>query len=373
MKRFALLLSISLLAACGSHLPNHQQTPFIKQLYSQTASDHLAVDSQLQQRILLLGDAGHSSIEPLQASLAKAQERASQFADKTAIVMLGDNIYYFGFPNKEQGQTEYTESQLEDISHLEAQLSIAKNSGAEMFVVPGNHDWYATQVDSQAAYVEQYAIDNNTRATFAPHSLGQAPMPEVLHRNGVSLVFLDTMWMIKADEAQYQLAMMKLNELLKATQQNHPDNIVLVSGHHPIETMGPHNKYYTSAVYKAFISVLSLFTENDQDTDHPNYRRLIEGIELTLARYPKAIYAAGHEHSLQVFKDGEDKSPQYRLVSGAANSSKVTGVGTNDNSLFALAQEGFMEIDIFNEQIVLRVFSINQQQAVFETRLFSNQ
>ena len=287
--------------------------------------------------------------------------------------MLGDNIYFFGFPNKKDDQTEYTESQLEDISHLEAQLSIAKNSGAEMFIVPGNHDWYATQVDSQAAYVEQYALDNNVRAVFTPHSLGKTPLPEVIHRNGISLVFLDTMWMIKADEAQYQSAMMAFNQLLQQTSKTHPDNLVLIAAHHPIETMGPHNKYYTSTTYQAFIKVLSLFAENDQDTDHSNYRRLIEGMELTLARYPKAIYAAGHEHSLQIFKDSEGNSPQYRLVSGAANSSKITGVGTNDNSLFALAQEGFMELDILDNGMVLRVFSIHQQQPVFETPLFGAQ
>lgn len=368
MKRLALLVSISLLAACGTNLPSHEEAPFIKQQAVVSAGE-----GQLKQRVLLLGDAGHSSIDPLQASLSKAQTRASQFPDKTAIVMLGDNIYYLGFPNKEEGQTEYTESQLEDISHLEAQLTVAKNSGAEIFIVPGNHDWYATQVDSQAAYVEKYALDNNVRAVFAPHALGQAPMPEVIHRDGISLVFIDSMWMIKADEAQYQLAMMKLNELLDETSKNHPDNILLVTAHHPIETMGPHNKYYTSNGYKAAIAVISMFSENDQDTDHPNYRRLIDGMELTLARYPKAIYAAGHDHNLQVFEDGEGDSPQYRLVSGAANTSKISGVGTNDNSLFALAQEGLMELDILDNGVVLRVFSINQEQPVFESRLFTKQ
>ena len=367
MQRLVLFLCISFLAACGTNLPSYQQTPFISQ---QINAQPTVNQGQLKQRILLLGDAGHSTLEPLQASLLKAQIRASEFADKTSIIMLGDNIYYFGFPDKEQGQTEYSESQLEDISHLEAQLSIAKNSGAEIFIVPGNHDWYASQVDSQAAYVKQYALDNNTRAVFTPHQLNKAPLPEVIHRNGVSLFFIDSMWMIKADEAQYQLAMVAFNDLLKQTTKDYPDNLLLVTAHHPIETMGPHNKYYTSLIYKTFIGALSLLTENDQDTDHPNYRRLIDGIELTLARYPKAIYAAGHEHSLQIFKDSNDRSPQYRLVSGAANSSKITGVGSNDNSLFALAQEGFMELDILDNGIVLRVFSINHQQPVLEIPLF---
>jgi hypothetical protein len=123
------------------------------------------------------------------------------------------------------------------------------------------------------------------------------------------------MWLIKANEPEFQDAMVHLNNLLASAQQKHPDNLILVTAHHPIETMGPHNKYYTSAYYKTAITVLSLFVENDQDTDHSRYQRLIDGLELTLGRFDKVVYAAGHDHNLQVFKDQADKAPQYRLVS----------------------------------------------------------
>ncbi len=341
--RLAALLFILLASACSLNKPSNE-TPYIKQGLQQAEQSQ----GELKRRVLLLGDAGHSAIDPLQASLQKAVERANQAPGKTTVVMLGDNIYYYGFPNMEEGQLQYNKSQLEDISNLEAQLQIAKLSDTEMFIVPGNHDWYAEQVDSQAQYIEDYAKENTISAEFTPHQLNADPLPEIIHRDGISIVFVDTMWMIKAKDKPFQNAMQHLDSLLQDTAQQHPDNIILVTAHHPIETMGAHNRYYTSFGYRTFIAAIELFMENDQDTDHPRYQRLIEAMEQTLDNHQKVVYAAGHDHNLQVCKDSSGKAPQYRLVSGAANTSKITGVGSNENTEFALAQEGLMEMDILN-------------------------
>ena len=363
--RFTLFLLVIVISACSSNKPSNE-TPFINPTVKQ-ADEPTGI---LKRRVVLLGDAGHSAIEPLQASLQVAVEQAQLSPEQTSVVMLGDNIYYFGFPEKEDGQQDYTDDQLEDISHLEAQLQIAKRSGAEIFVVPGNHDWYAEQVDSQAAYISNYANSHNIKASFVPHQLGQAPHPEIIHRAGISIVFLDSMWLIKAQEDQYQNAMNHLHDLLTEASQQHPDNIILVTAHHPIETMGPHNRYYTSSAYKTMIAAYELFAENDQDTDHPRYQRLIDGMELTLSRFDKVIYAAGHDHSLQIFKDSQDKAPQYRIVSGAANTSKISGVGTNENTQFALAHEGLMVLDVYDNGAVLKVFAINQAEPVHQQWLW---
>ncbi len=301
-----------------------------------------------------------------------ALDRAKLAPELTSVVMLGDNIYYFGFPNKDEDQTEYTDSQLEDISHLEAQLQIAKHSGAEIFVVPGNHDWYAEQVDSQAQYIEDYASTHNIKAHFVPHQLEQDPLPEIIHRESVSIIFIDSMWLIKADDEQYQKALSTLNQLMLEARQQYPDNLILVTAHHPIETMGPHNRYYTSFAYHAFIATVELFMENDQDTDHPRYQRMITGLEQSLAQFDKVVFAAGHDHNLQIFKSPEDKAPEYRLVSGAANTSKITGVGTNENSQFALAREGLMEMEIYDNGILLNVYAIDQTQPVHQQWLWQS-
>ncbi|ARN74775.1 metallophosphoesterase [Oceanicoccus sagamiensis] len=357
------LCLIVLLSACSTNKPANT-SPYINAELAQVSPQ----TAPLKQRILLLGDAGHSAIDPLQPSLEKAINRATLAPEKTTVVMLGDNIYFFGFPNKDEDE-QYSASQLEDISHLEAQLQIAKRSGAEMYIVPGNHDWYADQVDSQAQYIEDYARDNQLQAEFAPHRVNADPLPEIIHRDGISIVFLDSQWLIKAEETSYQQAIEHLEQLLQTTARDYPDNLLLLTAHHPMETMGPHNGYYTHRGYQFAMFMLELFRENDQDIEHPRYQRMINDMERLLAD-KKSVFAAGHDHSLQVFKDPEGNGPQYRLVSGAANTSKVSGVGTSDTTDFALSQEGFMELDILANGILLKVYDIYNEQPVHQQWLW---
>ena len=74
--------------------------------------------------------------------MAKVAARASMLPEQTIVIALGDNIYYEGFPRKEAGQQEWTDDQLESISYLDAQLKVAEVSGASLYLVPGNHDWF---------------------------------------------------------------------------------------------------------------------------------------------------------------------------------------------------------------------------------------
>jgi len=66
----------------------------------------------LKQRIVLLGDAGYSSLSPLEPSLQLAADIAKQQPDKTKVLFLGDNIYTRGFPALKNGKTEYNKKQL---------------------------------------------------------------------------------------------------------------------------------------------------------------------------------------------------------------------------------------------------------------------
>ena len=180
--RLFTLITTLLLSACSL------KSPINKTVYIQSAIEHpIQVNGELKQRIILLGDAGLSSITPLQASLKKAIVHGEKSPDKTAVIMLGDNIYPSGFPNKTPEQPTFNAEQIKHISFLEAQLQIAKQSRAEMFILPGNHDWYATQVDSQAQYIQDYAKENKLSATFMPYQRNSAPLPQMIYREGISI------------------------------------------------------------------------------------------------------------------------------------------------------------------------------------------
>jgi hypothetical protein len=62
------------------------------------------------------------------------------------------------------------------------------------------------------------------------------------------------------------------------------------------------------------------------------------------------MYAAGHEHSLQVFTSR--RGPRYLVVSGLGSSAKATPVGYDDSTLFAHSdreRSGFMTVDFLRD------------------------
>src|SRR6185503_17202403 len=61
---------------------------------------------------------------------------------------------------------------------------------------------------------------------------------------------------------------------------------------------------------------------------------------------PALVYAAGHDHSLQVFRSA--RGPRWTLVSGLGSSAKASAVRHGGSTLFAhsdRATPGFMELD----------------------------
>lgn len=354
----AILLLIAGLATTGYVLslkhqiqPSHD-TPYIHEQVVQATRP----EADPVWRVLLLGDAGKSTLNPWHPSLVLASELAREQPDTTSVIMLGDNIYTRGYPVREEGQAEFTPDQLALIDRLDAQLQIARHSGAELFVVPGNHDWYAEQVNDQARHVARYAEQYGAEVEFTPWDEGRFPLAEAVHRPGLSLVFLDTQWMLTADESALNIALYHLESLLSDIESEYPDNRILVTAHHPLQTMGPHAGYYTSRRYAASMGLIELFFGMDQDITNPAYRNLIAALNKVLTVDAQLIFAAGHDHSLQVF-EGLETGPDYQLVSGAANASKLSGVGHNEQTHFAVSREGFMMLSLYPEGLLLEVFS----------------
>ncbi|MEH6548971.1 MAG: metallophosphoesterase [Pseudomonadales bacterium] len=323
-------------------------------------------EADIIQRIVVYGDAGHSTTEPWQASMAKVAERASISPEKTVVIALGDNIYMQGYPQKEEGQEDWDEDQLESISFLESQLKVAKVSNAQMFLVPGNHDWYATEVASQARHVGEYAIKNNAPVAFRPHQPGQPPLPESADFPGVSLVFVDSEWLIQNDAKTTAPAYAKLDAEIARIRAEHPDNLIITAQHHPMETMGQHGGYMTHFSYWFFINAIDLFFDMNQDIGHPDYDNYVAKVTAIMAKYDRVIHASGHEHSLQLFKPPAGIGASYNLVSGAGNSNKISGVWHNKNNRFALSQEGFMELAITGDGTYIKIFDIHQQTPAAE-------
>jgi hypothetical protein len=368
MKKISLSLLVVILLLTLAVIINPTIAPSHDKPYLALINEKAApapTGNEVLQRIILLGDGGHSVLDPLQPSIKKIIDRAKMVPEKTTIIALGDNIYMAGYPQLEDEQTEFNQGQLESISFLDAQLEAATQSGAKMFFVPGNHDWYATEVDSQAQHIYDYSVKNDADTAFKPYRKGGKPMPQSIDLDGVSIVFLDSEWLRSANSNDRKDAFTALDTILAKIKFEQPNNLTLITAHHPLETNGPHNGYITSFGYWFVINVIDLFYDvTAQDIFHPDYASMIAGINEITAAYDHVIFAAGHDHSLQVFRRPHDYGPEYTIVSGAGNASKVTGVWHSENTRFALAQEGFIELNITESGTHLSVFDIHNEAAV---------
>jgi predicted MPP superfamily phosphohydrolase len=353
------IITITVLFTIWELPSSHEQTPYIK-----TRQAGLTPTSPLIHRVILFGDAGASSLEPFQPSLSIALRRAKLLPQHTTILALGDNIYPDGYPVLAAGQKDYHPEQLEDIAHLNAQLEVAKRSGAEMFVVPGNHDWVPNQVQDQADHIEQFSTRSAVNIALMPYRKGQPPHPQMVHRVGISFLFIDSLWLIKTSQNELEHATTHMQNLLALTRSERPDNIIIIAAHHPIESMGPHNTGFGTLgrIIKWGVDSFTDYRFVNDLTDPP-YVRYIEAIGRSSKDHGKVIFAGGHDHSLQLFESST--SPQYRLVSGSANASKVSRVSHNDNSLFSHAAEGLMELEIYEEGALLSIHRIDTNQPAY--------
>ena len=324
----------------------------------------------LRYRLLLLGDGG--APKPDEPVLQTLSEWARKDAAKTSIVFLGDNMY-------PEGMTERRKH--EAAARIGPQISVIKDTGAQGFFIPGNHDWASGGTEGFNALLAQEKFINDALAgesNFLPHGGSPGPIAIELPKvnPAVRIIVLDTQWWLHQHEKPQKSPETVITELIALLDTKLP---VIVVGHHPLQSYGPHGGYFdwkahlfpTRALKEWLwipIPVIGsvhpyarkYFYKFDQDIGSAPYNNLIAQLNRAFsARKPThqatslLIYASGHEHSLQVLK-GE--TVDYILVSGAAASRKVTEVMSGENTLFAHKHTGFMAVDFFNDgKVLLRV------------------
>lgn len=85
-------------------------------------------------------------------------------------------------------------------------------------------------------------------------------------------------------------------------------------------------------------------------------RRMRDSLESAFMVQPPLVYAAGHDHNLQVLKGGP--SVAYLLVSGAGSAAKAAcAVRLRESYFHSQHRSDFMRVDIMSERgVLLRVF-----------------
>ncbi|MEN9579125.1 MAG: hypothetical protein RJA70_2134 [Pseudomonadota bacterium] len=341
----AWLLCLAIFVDC-----NHA-TPYV----SAPARPVAPTTRELVARLILIGDAGaNPNDSPLLLTLEK---RASLEPERTQVVFLGDNIYPDGLVAEDA--PGYAEARRRLLNQIEA---VAK-SGAEYFFVPGNHDWARgaetglANVERSAQFISKYG---GPRGKQLPEP--GTPGPHCLDRPGVRLVFIDTQWFLhlgpKSDPGGAERAFTAIQACAAAS-----DRHVVVVGHHPMHSLGLHGGFYTlrqhifpltdlvSWLYLPLPIIGSLYPAvcasgvSPQDLSHTANLQLVKGLRGALGQSRALLYAAGHEHNLQLHESPE--GPRYTVVSGSG--STTSPVGDDARTLYAQSSRGFMELEIFED------------------------
>ena len=295
---------------------------------------------------------------------------------------LGDNIYPNGLPSTTD--SGYVKAQ----ERLDAQLSIMDQSKAFGIFIPGNHDWASGGKEGlqfirrQAEYINDVLPEDQN---FFPSN--GCPGPEKLDLVPLRIIFLDTHWWLHKWEkgtssCSFQTKEESLAGLLEFLQTAGKRR-VLVVGHHPLNSHGPHGGFFDwidhifplvrldDRLWIPFPVLGSVaqfvrwfMVRSDQDLVGPLNKEMVFDLKKVFSRSPPFIYASGHDHNLQVLSG--TPLVDYFLISGLGSSQKATSVGHGADTIFAHLHPGFMALDFWeDDKVLLQVVEPDKAVPVF--------
>jgi hypothetical protein len=317
--------------------------------------------ADVESSVFLIGDAGvPAASDPVLTELTK---QAARDPARSLIAFLGDNIYPRGMPAPRAPGRQDAERR------LRAQIEAARASGAPAIFVPGNHDWADRGsgwegIRRQGAFVAEHG---GGRITMEPPGGCPGPVVRDLGER-LRVVAVDTEWWLyrgakpvdptsscPADSEQEVL------EALGNAIRSAGDRRVVVVAHHPLASGGTHGGNFTwsdhlfplrarhpwlwiplPGVGSGYPMARQRGVSN-QDMSGTLNRKMREALAGVFTKHPPLVYAAGHEHNLQVLKG---KDTPYLLVSGAGAFGHLTRVHDTRATLFARTASGFMRIDV---------------------------
>ena len=298
--------------------------------------------------LFLVGDAGAKEYDrnPVMQHMNAAVRTLDEQGVPTTVLFLGDNVYEDGV----------RDGHPEDLRLLGAQVEVVAGTAAKGIFLAGNHDWGN---ETSAKGLERLVNEEEALGVFSagsanvvltPRAGCPGPVRENLEDSSGNvlavLVLLDTSWWMGDPPADARCGATTREEVIREMEdvfREAPDAPLIVAAHHPIRTGGPHGG--NSGSLRWLGNRMGVMGE---DLNAPRYRALIEDLSNVFTRTRRSIiYAAGHDHSLQVIDESRDGSSVLHLVSGSG--SKVTGARPIDGSRFTAGLPGYMRLDFPSE------------------------
>jgi len=325
-----------------------------------------ALPAQIDVTLFLIGDAGAPAAPPDSEPVLVALRVAAASAPHPVIVFLGDNVYPDGMPDSAALKRRAAERVLTQ------QLRVLQASGARGFFVPGNHDWDSMQPGGWDAIRRQERFIAAAGGGPALLPAGGCPGPAVVDVGAVvRLVALDTQWWLQdgpkpegptsSCPAASEGAVI---DSVRAALRTAGKRAAVVVAHHPLASGGVHGGHFgwqdhvfplrnikpwlwiPLPIIGSVYPIARAEGISRQDLPSPAYTRMRVAFDSAFAGAPALapplIYAAGHEHTLQVIAG---TSARYLLVSGTGTFGHIDRVTALDSTRFARSASGFMRVE----------------------------
>jgi hypothetical protein len=345
--------------------------------------------AEVETSLYLIGDAGDPdpSGEPVLQALARDLGARQS---RRVVLFLGDNAYPKGLPPP--GDPERKEAE----RRLVEQVEVVTDAGATGYFVMGNHDWAKYGDEGWDAVRRQEAfVDSVGKGSVVVRPGQGCPGPSVVDFGRLRLLLLDTQWWLhkgpKPRDPSSSCPTDKESEVvdsLRADLAVGAGRLVVVAGHHPLVSGGVHGGHFD---WKDHIFPLrniepwlwiplplvgSLYPAirssgiSRQDMSSSTYQRFIRAFRDAFAERPPALYAAGHEHNLQVIRG---RVVPLELVSGGGIYGHHGRAAVIRGSLLARSASGFARLDVSRSGparlAVLEVDGNGNSHEVFSSRV----
>jgi hypothetical protein len=370
LSRLVVCGSLALLGSCAGKAP-----PAV-------APVPYAAPAETELTLFLIGDGGRPAEggDPVLEALAAQIETAPGPA---AVVFLGDNVYDDGLPLPGASDREEMERRLLD------QMRAVLRTKAGAIFVPGNHDWDNGGDDGSNAIRRQddFIRENGDGGRIRLLPVKGCPGPSVEKLSDrVVLVALDTQWWLHGHDkpgasdcepGTEDAVQAKLSEALSDRSRT-----AIVVAHHPLLSSGPHGGYFNwqdhlfpltrawSPLWIPLPGVGSLYPlarvlgATSQDQRNPKNAHMRAALEESFRSAPPLVYAAGHEHTLEVLAG--DVVP-FLLVSGTGYYDHTSPTKTRPRTKYRNEAGGFMRLDFSRSGAVrLGVFTVRGDSSVDE-------
>jgi len=326
-------------------------------------------------RLFLIGDAGGDVRNPVLQGL---RTQVAVDPSRSMVLFLGDNVYPHGLPDGASASRGEAESR------LGAQMDAVRAADARGVFIAGNHDWGSDGENGMMAVAREATFVNQHgggRIRMLPEA--GCPGPEVLDVGmALRLVLLDTEWLLRRRNQRATMSGCLTDERalldsLAYAISSAGERKVVVAGHHPLQSGGPHGgnfgwqqhlfplRDFWSAAWVPLPLAGSLYPlvrrlgRTKEDLKSKPYTRLRALLDSVMRVHRPLVYAAGHEHNLQAH---QPTTSPLLLVSGAGSSDRASFVRALAATRFTARAHGFMRLDVWSTRpSQLTVFTVDRR------------